>query len=197
GTMPGRVDLGFFPPSSDCSAGYWNSTTDGTTLLANALESVSGGVFAISTFCDPANVNSTGLPAQMTGNLNSGSGSGLHLECSQGPSTQFGYFLVGTGSADPGTPLSQGRLCLALTAGNQFGRYNGVGGGGNSVGQFDGAGIFQNLVGSSAVGSGFDVPSALPTIGGTIQAGETWHFQLWYREAAGQSNFSNGLTVQF
>jgi hypothetical protein len=36
-----RVDLGFYPPSSDCSGGLWEANTDGTVLLKNALLYVS------------------------------------------------------------------------------------------------------------------------------------------------------------
>lgn len=37
GVNPKRVDLGFYPPSSDCSSGFWTAATDGARLLANAL----------------------------------------------------------------------------------------------------------------------------------------------------------------
>ena len=153
----------------------------------------------IPTFCDPADPNSTGLPTVLSGTLGGAIGSGLHLGCTQGPPNEFGYFLVGTGSSEPGTPISQGHLCLAQTGGNQIGRYNITGTTWNSLGQFDTAGILQNLVGTgtSAGGTGFDVPSSVPSIGGTIISGSTWHFQLWHREAMSNSNFSNGLSVTF
>lgn len=32
-----RADLGFYPPSSDSLSGFWNSSTDGVKLMANAL----------------------------------------------------------------------------------------------------------------------------------------------------------------
>ncbi|HRV82677.1 MAG TPA: hypothetical protein P5218_14675, partial [Planctomycetota bacterium] len=124
-------------------------------------------------------------------------GSGLHLEANQGPPTQFGYFLVGTAVSDPGLVVSQGRLCLSVVGGNSFGRYN-VPGALNSVGQFDAGGVLQNFVSTSTVGSGYDVPVTVPIAGSPqIMAGQTWHFQLWHREDAGFSNFSNGLSVTF
>ncbi len=162
------------------------STSD---LLVTPLDSVS--------FCDPADNNSTGVPTILSGSMGSGIGSGLHLEASQGPDTQFGFILVGTGVSDPGMLVSQGHLCLSGTAGNSLGRYNVAGGALNSTGQFDSSGVLQNLVGTSTVGSGFDVPTPVPSIGGSIGAGSTWHFQLWHREANGESNFSNGLSVTF
>src|ERR1043166_2221541 len=35
-----RVDLNFFPPSSDAAPDFWSSSTDGVTIMANALEFV-------------------------------------------------------------------------------------------------------------------------------------------------------------
>ena len=40
-------------------------------------------------------------------------------------------------------------------------------------------------------------PTSLPLAGGTpIGPGETWHFQLWYRDGV-VSNFSDVLSVTF
>ncbi len=149
-------------------------------------------------FCSPMDNNSTGFPTTITAAFGTGVGSGLHLDAQQGPNGQFGYFLIGTGFSEPGfsPPGANGRLCLAVGAGNQFGRYNALGSF-NSLGQFDASGVLQNLASTSTTGTGFDVPSSIPTIGGSIMTGETWHFQLWHRENAGQSNFSNGLSVAF
>ncbi|MCB9908362.1 MAG: hypothetical protein H6830_11640 [Planctomycetes bacterium] len=157
-----------------------------------------GGGSVGTTFCDPMNPNSTGASTHLAGNFGTGVGSDLHLEATSGPPTQFGYFLIGTAPSDPGIVVSQGRLCLAVSGGNVFGRYNVPGGSLNSVGLFDAGGVLQNLVSTSTVGSGFDVPSTVPISGSpTITAGSTWHFQLWHRENAGASNFSNGLSVTF
>ncbi|MEZ6003464.1 MAG: hypothetical protein R3F17_12720 [Planctomycetota bacterium] len=150
-------------------------------------------------FCDPADVNSTGFPVSIAGSFGTGVGSDLHLEATGGPALEFGYFLVGTASLDPGIALPQGgHLCLD-TAGS-LGRYN-ISGAGNSIGQFDGAGVLQNLVGNSTVGSGFDVPATVPIAGSpAILTGSTWYFQLWYRDTPagpGSANLSNGLAVTF
>ena len=68
----------------------------------------------------------------------------------------------------------------------------------NSLGLFDSSGVLQNSVGTSTVGSGFDVPLNIPIGSGmTITAGDTWHFQLWHRENGGGSNLSNGVSIQF
>ena len=139
--------------------------------------------------------NSTSMTTLLTGALTGSPGTGLHLEATQGPPSQFGYFLIGTGLQSPGVIVGSGRLCLATAMPNMIGRYN-VPGPMNSIGQFDAAGVLQNLVGTSTVGSGFDVPTMNP-VGGMIMAGQTWHFQLWHRDLPMTSNFSNFLTWTF
>ncbi len=151
-------------------------------------------------FCDPMDPNSTGNPAQLSSTLPTGTGSELHLEVTQGPPGEFAYFLAGSGSTEPGIPISQGRLCLDTTGGNLIGRYNFGNGEFQSLGRFDTQGVLQNLVGTSAVGSGFDVPSLIPNGGGAVMSGDTWHFQCWFRDtpaAPGNSKFSNGLSIVF
>ncbi|MCP5021147.1 MAG: hypothetical protein GY930_05160 [bacterium] len=141
--------------------------------------------------------NSTGVSTLLTGTMGSSVGSGLHLEATSGPPTQFGYFLIGTGVTAPGLPIASGILCLDTSPGNAVGRYNIAGTSMNSIGLFDAAGILQNGVGTSTVGSGLDVPSMIPTIGGMIVSGSTWHFQLWHRDIPLTSNFSNAISVTF
>ena len=145
-------------------------------------------------FCSPANTNSTGLPCRMVGSFGAGVGSDLHLDANQGPANQFGYFLMGTAFLDPGLAISQGQLCVS----GSIGRYNIAGTAFNSIGRFDSSGDLQNSVGTSTTGAGYDVPVNVPvTNTPTISSGSTWHFQLWFREAGGNANFSNGLSVLF
>ena len=148
----------------------------------------SGGT--VSGFCDPGQVNSTGFPATLAGSF---TGSALHLESLLGPDNQFGYIVV-SGSTNAGVSVGDGLLCL----GSPIGRYSAAAGPGlNSLGQFQ-AGVFVNLSGTSATGTGFDVPFNLPgPINGTIGSGQTWNFQLWYRDVGSTSNFTNGLAAQF
>ena len=164
---------------------------------------------AFQTFCDPANNNSSGGPAVLSGSFGSGVGSDLHLSVSGGPlpladgSRMLGYFLVGNMNNAPGITLSDGQFCL-VGLGGSFGRYNVGGTDRNSVGFFDATGNLQNIVGTGGTsGFGFDVPSDIEIAGfapTTIMAGDTYHFQCWHRDTAsgsGHSNFSNGLTVAF
>ena len=144
-------------------------------------------------FCEPAEVNSAGTAVSLGTSSFSGP-LAFHLDALGGPVNQFGYFLVSAAKMDPGVSVSDGKFCLTAP----LGRYGpNAGASLNSLGRFDGAGIFQNLAGTSASGSGFDVPSTLPApAGGMILAGSTWHFQLWYRDGV-RSNFSNGISVFF
>jgi hypothetical protein len=141
--------------------------------------------------------NSTGFSTVLTGTMGSGVGSGLHLEATSGPPLRFGYFLIGTGVMAPGLPVGSGLLCLDTSPGSMVGRYNLAGTNMNSIGLFDAFGVLQNGVGTSLVGSGFDVPNTIPTIGGVIVVGSTWHFQLWHRDVPSTSNFSNAISVTF
>jgi formylglycine-generating enzyme required for sulfatase activity len=140
------------------------------------------------------------MPTTLTGSFGSGVGSDLHLEVTQGVPGELAYFLAGN-EATSGVVISNGLNCLVGTGTAQLFRYNVGGSPSNSVGRFDNSGVFQNLVGTSTVGSGFDVPDTIP--GNTpimIMSGDTWHFQVWHRDRAVQtsdSNFSNGLSVTF
>ncbi len=96
--------------------------------------------------------------------------------------------------------VSKGLLCLLGPGGSVY-RYNRAGTPADSVGSFNTVGILDNLVGTSSLGTGFDVPRNIP--GGVSNPnllGTTWHFQLWHRDTpagVGTSNFSNGLSYTF
>ncbi|MDF1838268.1 MAG: hypothetical protein P1V35_10390 [Planctomycetota bacterium] len=189
---------GFYTP-----ANYRGAFAPGNNWLNGWSASSAFGIVANDnnvgdSFCMPT-ANSTGDSALLTGSFGSGVGSGLHLEVSNGVPSGLGYFLVGTGVAD-GLSISNGQLCLA-GPGTQFFRYNVAGGSSNSIGVFNASGVLQNFSSTSTTGFGFDVPTTVPsTIPSTILSGDTWHFQVWYRDTpagVGTSNFSNGLSVSF
>ncbi|MCA9000927.1 MAG: hypothetical protein KDB61_03320 [Planctomycetes bacterium] len=155
-----------------------------------------------TTFCDPGTNNSTGAPAVLSGSWGTGVGSDLHLAMSGGVPGQLAYMLVGN-EATSGFTISgaNGPLCLVGTSSAVFYRYNVAGTPMNSIGGFDASGQWVNASGTATTGFGFDVPSTIPgTVPFAILAGDTWHFQGWYRDTpagVGQSNFSNGLSVTF
>ncbi len=150
-------------------------------------------------FCDTTN-NSTGATATLTGTFATPARWDLHLEVAQGVPNEFGYMLAGP-VATSGIQLGNGRLCLVGAPGARIYRYNVAGTQWDSLGRFDAAGVLQNLVGTSTTGSGFDVPLTVPdSVPVTIMSGDSWNFQLWYRDTPagnGTYNFSNGLSVVF
>ena len=182
-------DAGWFDLFTNVSGSLYNPNNVLTAL--NAFASACGGGGPVL-HCDPANNHSGGTYATLADSSVSGPGV-LHLEATDGPAGEFGYFLVSLGFSDPGTPISNGMLCLT----SPIGRYAPAAGGAlNSIGQFAGAGVLQNLAGTSTVGSGYDVMATLPTPpGGAIAAGTSYYFQCWFRDG-NRSNFSNVLQFQ-
>lgn len=138
-----------------------------------------GCPFIGSDYCS-SNPNSTGATAMLVG---SGSATlaadSLTLNVANLPVSQVGYFLLSDAQGNvPGFGGSQGVLCL----GAPILRFA------TDILKADASGQV-----SFAVDFG-----ALP--GGTVfQAGETWNFQLWYRDVnpTSTSNTSNGLAVTF
>ncbi|MEZ6004769.1 MAG: hypothetical protein R3F33_11360 [Planctomycetota bacterium] len=147
-------------------------------------------------FCAPMAPNSTGQSTVLEAYADPALPAGVHVEAWNGPPGQFGYLLVGTAPLTPGVPLGQGALCLDPLG--TIGRFNLAGTGLDSTGQFDAEGRLANLVGTSATGTGFDLPASLPLPGSPlITAGQTWHFQLWHRDVGATSNLSNGVSLTF
>lgn len=137
-------------------------------------------------YCAPAVVNSTGASVEL-----SATGSALVAEddvtlvASRLPLRSFGVFLTGTtrGSV-PGYNGSVGTLCL-----------------GGGIGLYTRPGEVQSSGATGELALGLDLAST-PVPGGAtaVMPGDTWHFQVWYRDATflgAVSNFSSGLTLQF
>lgn len=132
--------------------------------------------------CSSAIPNSTGFVGRIDA---SGSASfavnGLRLAAAHLPLDTFGYFLCSrTPAVVPHAGGSQGTLCL----GGSIGRYN------QQIvnsGPFGNLGILVDLT---------TMPS--PTGSVAAAAGETWHFQCWYRDSVGgatTSNFTDTVAV--
>ena len=134
-------------------------------------------------YCQPAVMNSTGFAGVIlaSGSVRVGDNR-FYLGAAQIPFSSFGYFLCSMGRDNvPGAMGSQGTMCV---------------GGANlvarkvvTIGQAPNFGFFASQIDLNTI----------PLPGGIVQvtAGETWHFQLWHREDAGESNFSNGVSVTF
>ncbi len=146
------------------------------------------GVCTLGTrFCDPANVNSTGVPARIVadGSLSVGDNE-LTLQAYELPIGQFGYFLASQAPgmvSNPGS--SQGNLCLA---------------GGSFIYRFNAPGqILQATGGSFSVGVNMNMfPGPQGAV--AVQTGETWYYQCWYRDLVGgtsTSNFTDAVRVGY
>ncbi len=136
-------------------------------------------------YCGLAVPNSSGRSARMSisGSLVAADNT-FTLHANGLPLDQFGYFLNSTGQDYVTNPASsQGTLCL---------------GGGAPIGRHH-----ASLQSSSFVGYmefTLDLTN-VPTPAGptTIQAGQTWNFQCWFRDnnPGSTSNFSDAVSVQF
>lgn len=97
------------------------------------------------------------------------------------PLNAFGFFLASTDQGlAPAAGGSTGTLCLSGSIG-RFGIFN-SGSGGRGVITIDPQAIAQPTGSVAAIG------------------GETWHFQVWHRDATGgsaTSNFTNAVSIRF
>jgi hypothetical protein len=172
------------------------------TVIVVGLDSITFDTSGLYAGCS-GSPNSTGLEATLATSSfllapPSPSSSTLHLECTQGPPDQFGFIIVSR-AANSTNMIFSGVLCLSLPQG-RYGPQAALNQGLpelNSLGQFDASGVLQNIAGTSASGSGFDVPLALPDpagLGADI-SGETWFFQAWYRDVdvVPTANFSTAI----
>ena len=191
------VQVGTWQPSSTTGDGILNVSRAGGACPT----------FGVTIGCDPANNHMGGISAKLdNSSFGSGVGSGLHLAGHDGPALQWGFFLVSAGGSNNQT-VNSGVLCLD----SPMGRYtlNVASNQGlpqlNSICRFDASGNLENFAGTgtSNGGYGYDVPLELPytPAGQMIQSGETWYFQLWFRDfivtPGDSSNFSNMIEATF
>ncbi|MCP3914275.1 MAG: hypothetical protein GY711_01830 [bacterium] len=134
-------------------------------------------------YCGPAALNSSGLPAEISAiGSDIASDHSLTLLADQMPTHQFGFFLAGQTPGYAMPPSSQGFICLAGT----IGRFNRPG-----------------EVLSSGVAGAFCLPVDtlhIPTFPEqSILAGDTWRFQAWFRDnnPGLTSNFTDAVAITF
>lgn len=164
----------------DLTGGAWVCSNGGVVWRLGDLVEIG------APYCQPAVANSTGSPAlcRAFGSDERASDRVL-LVAFQLPNNSFGYFLTSiTQGLVVGPGGSQGDLCL----GGDIGRYN-------ASGQ-----VFNSLsVGRAelALALGATPTPALGLI--SIQAGETWHYQAWYRDAnpTSTSNFTDAVSILY
>ena len=137
-------------------------------------------------YCSPATPNSTGLSASITAQGFPGSAAQGYalLSVSDLPSQSFGYFLTSSTQGFTANPAgSQGNLCLA-----------------GAIGRYVGPGQVQNSGRSGTFGLTLDLANhPQPTGAVSVQPGQTWNFQAWYRDVnpGPTSNFTDAVAVTF
>ncbi len=186
GTNSNRVDLGLYPPSSNCSGGFWDTAGNGDVLVANALEVAAlGGANNIGTNYCTAVPNGTGVPSHMSATgQTSAAANNVTLMASDLPPNQFGIFIVSrmTGFVPGANGTSNGNICL----GGLVGRYNQSG----QILSTGTTGEFSLQINLATIPQGNGVSP--------VMAGEDWSFQAWHRSGIGLgSNFTDGLTISF
>ncbi|MCP3915293.1 MAG: arylsulfotransferase (ASST) [bacterium] len=131
-------------------------------------------------YCGPAADNSTGFPALIAATGTAVAGEPLTLWASQLPPNQFGYFLASMQQGLFSPPGSDGTICLS----GNIGRFSDP----SQVANSGTAGVISLTVDTN------DIPVNPPV---AVQAGQTWYFQAWYRDAGNTNNFSEGISVTF
>lgn len=132
-------------------------------------------------YCTPSVPNSTGLSAGVLATGVDDAASNLFsLSAVRLPAGKAGYFLASQSQGLVMPPGSMGNLCLSGTIGRFASQVQLTGPGGSFW-------IDVDLT---------DMPAPLPS---TVQAGDTYHFQAWYRDFFGgpTSNFTDGVRVTF
>ena len=155
--------------------------------------------------CTPAVDSIVGSPVTLIeSSLGVRNGSGLHIEATGGPPGEFGFVITSASGGAP-TPVAHGILCLGWPWSRytqQVALLHGLPRL-DSHSRFDATGRLRNQVGTSTVGSGFDVPLELPLspLGQVITPGDTCYFQVCYRDRNSLGvptiNFSDRLEITF
>ena len=149
-------------------------------ILSWSFDSAGGPIG--SSYCGPANLNSSGMPGVISAFGSDMVGANdVRLDAAQMPTNQFGYFINSMTQGFTQPPGSQGNLCL----GGAIGRHT------------------ANVMSTGAAGE-FSLQldlTVLPTPGGpyAVQAGETWYWSTWFRDAnpGNTSNFTDGVQITF
>ena len=137
-----------------------------------------------TTYCTPPTPNSTGQPTLLSGfGSDIATANRLDMRATDLPQNQFALLLVGSQQAvimNPGN--SQGNLCL----------------GGGLIGRFNDQIAYSGTQGTASFQVDLtNMPALLGTV--NVMAGETWNYQLWYRDQnpTSTTNYSNPVEVLF
>ena len=186
GSNPKRIDLGFYPPSSACSGGFWTQGTDGDKLLANALAHVAtvGSCAAPVSYCTTSTTSSGCNPVLIGSGLPSASQStGLLLTCAAVEGLKSGIIFYGISGPNSGPWANGSTSWLCVKAPSQR---TGTQNSGGTLGTCSGALTLDFLAYMSSHQSALGQPLA---------AGQQFNAQAWFRDppAPKTTNLSNGV----
>ena len=140
-----------------------------------------------TTYCDPAERNSTGHYATMHAEgLPFASANDLRLHAVSLPANQFAMFIAGPSQdfvMNPGG--SAGNLCVGANGTYGLGRIV------TSLQSTGELGVISHELDVTAI----PIPTAPYTV--SMAPGMTWNFQTWYRDNGGANNFSNAVGLTF
>ena len=143
----------------------------------------SGGTLG-TRYCSPAATNSTAQPGVLDASGSAiAADNDLTLIGSSLPASQFCYFVASQSQASiPNPGGSMGTLCL----GAPIARFNAQ---------------VQNTGASGSASIAVDLTNVPlpPAFGYAVQPGETWNWQLWYRDVvlSPTSNFTDAISITF
>ena len=178
GSFDGLVSLGLFDRFSSLS-GPTNFAIYDNLEVETLLTPIG------TNYCSAA-VNSTGASGQISAlGSDVAADNNVVLTSSSLPQNAFGFFLTGQTQGFTQTPGgSSGNLCL-----------------GGAIGRYVGPGQIQNSGSAGEFSLTLDLTATpQPTGLVSVQAGETWNFTCWHRDAfsgSTTSNFTDGLEIQF
>jgi hypothetical protein len=187
GLNPQRVDLGFYPPSDGCVSGWWDSTTDGDLLMANALGHVAGGAACtgnVSNYCTSSTTSHGCSPALgASGTPSATASSGFTVTCSSVEGQRSGLIFYGI-SGEVAFPWGSGGTSFYCVKAPTQRTPLQVSGG--TAGLCDGQMSLDFLAYFAAN------PGALGT---PIAAGQQYRVQAWFRDppAVKTTNLSDAL----
>jgi hypothetical protein len=181
GVHGNRIDLGFYPPSNAVSGSWWDQTTDGGKLMANALLFVSAQPSSSTSFCS-GDGSGTACPCGNAGLADNGCASSLNANGGHLGTTGTASLandtlvLAGSGMPDSSALYFQGTTKQNGGMGTVFG--DGLR---CAAGMIVRIKTVTNAAGASQYPQGGD---ASVSVRGAIGAPGTRTYQIWYRNAA-------------
>jgi hypothetical protein len=185
GASSQRIDLGFYPPSSDCSSTFWLSSTDGDVLMANALTYVAqGGCHAPAAYCTSSTTTHGCTPALgATGTPSAAASSGFTVTCTSVEGQRSGLVFYGINGevALPWGAGSTSYLCVKPPTQRTPAQSSG-----GTTSACDGQ-LSIDLLAFFAANPG--------ALGTPIAAGQQYRVQAWFRDppAVKTTNLSDAL----